>query len=329
MQLSQVSKKVNKKEKSINNALYIMGAILVVFVALFLVYGVDPNNIDYALSKRIPRVLAIALGGGCIAFSTIVFQTITNNQILTPSVLGLDSLYVLVQTLIVYVFGSSSILIANQNINFIINVGIMIVASILLYKVLFERSNNNIFFLLLVGMIFGTLFKSGTSFLQMMIDPNEFLGLQSSITASLNNIKTDILIISAIMIILVIPFIIDDIKYLDVLSLGREQAINLGVDYDKLVKKMIIVISILISISTALIGPMTFLGLIVANIARQGMKTYKHTYLILGATLISMVTLVGGQFFVQHIFKFDTTLSVMINFIGGIYFIQLLLKESK
>ena len=329
MQLSQVSKKVNKKEKNINKALYIMGAILVVFVALFLVYGVDPNNIDYALSKRIPRVLAIALGGGCIAFSTIVFQTITNNQILTPSVLGLDSLYVLVQTLIVYVFGSSSILIANQNINFIINVGIMIVASILLYKVLFERSNNNIFFLLLVGMIFGTLFKSGTSFLQMMIDPNEFLGLQSSITASLNNIKTDILIISAIMIILVIPFIIDDIKYLDVLSLGREQAINLGVDYDKLVKKMIIVISILISISTALIGPMTFLGLIVANIARQGMKTYKHTYLILGATLISMVTLVGGQFFVQHIFKFDTTLSVMINFIGGIYFIQLLLKESK
>ena len=329
MQLSQVSKKVNKKEKSINNALYIMGAILVVFVALFLVYGVDPNNIDYALSKRIPRVLAIALGGGCIAFSTIVFQTITNNQILTPSVLGLDSLYVLVQTVIVYVFGSSSILIANQNINFIINVGIMIVASILLYKVLFERSANNIFFLLLVGMIFGTLFKSGTSFLQMMIDPNEFLGLQSSITASLNNIKTDILIISAIMILLVIPFIIDDIKYLDVLSLGRDQAINLGVDYDKLVKKMIIVISILISISTALIGPMTFLGLIVANIARQGMKTYKHTYLILGATLISMVTLVGGQFFVQHIFKFDTTLSVMINFIGGIYFIQLLLKESK
>ena len=329
MQLSQVSKEVKNKNKRINKSLYIMGAILIVFTALFLVYGIDMNNLDYALSKRIPRVIAIALGGGCIAFSTIVFQTITNNQILTPSVLGLDSLYVLVQTLIVFVFGSSSMFIANQNINFIINVGIMILASILLYKVLFERGGNNIFFLLLVGMIFGTLFKSGTSFLQMVIDPNEFLALQSSITASLNNIKTDILIISASMIILIIPFVIDDIKYLDVLSLGREQAINLGVDYDKLVKKMIIVISILVSISTALIGPMTFLGLIVANIARQGMKTYKHTYLILGATLISMVTLVGGQFFVQHIFKFNTTLSVMINFIGGIYFIQLLLKESK
>lgn len=329
MQLSQTNKTIYNKKNSINKSLYIMIAALAVFIALFLVYGIDMNNLDYALSKRIPRVIAIALGGGCIAFSTIVFQTITNNQILTPSVLGLDSLYVLVQTLIVFFFGSSSIFIVNQNINFIINVGIMLLASILLYKVLFERSNNNIFLLLLVGMIFGTLFKSGTSFLQMVIDPNEFLALQSSITASLNNIKTDILIISAIMIILIIPFIIDDIKYLDVLSLGREQAINLGVNYDKLVKKMIMVISILVSISTALIGPMTFLGLIVANIARQGMKTYKHTYLILGATLISMLTLVGGQFFVQHIFKFNTTLSVMINFIGGIYFIQLLLKESK
>jgi iron complex transport system permease protein len=92
---------------------------------------------------------------------------------------------------------------------------------------------------------------------------------------------------------------------------------------------MIIVIAILVSISTALIGPMTFLGLILANIAREGLKTYKHTYLILGATLIGMITLIGGQFFVQHIFKFDTTLSVIINFVGGIYFIQLLLKESK
>lgn len=326
--INKITNNTNYK-KRMNNSLYIMCGVLVIFSALFLVYGIDPNNVDYALSKRIPRVIAIALGGGCIAFTTIVFQTITNNQILTPSVLGLDSLYVLVQTIIVFVFGSSSVFIVNQNINFIINVSIMILASILLYKILFEKSGNNIYLLLLVGMIFGTLFRSGTSFLQMVIDPNEFLALQSSITASLNNIRTDILIIAAVMIILIIPFIIDDIKYLDVLSLGRDQAINLGVDYDKLVKKMIIVISVLISISTALIGPMTFLGLIVANIARQGMKTYKHSYLIIGATLISMITLVGGQFFVQHIFKFNTTLSVMINFIGGIYFIKLLLKEGK
>ncbi|SCH31884.1 MULTISPECIES: iron chelate uptake ABC transporter family permease subunit [unclassified Romboutsia] len=333
MQLNSVNKKINKKtnkvNSSLNKTLYIMGALVIVFATLFLFYGIDMNHFDYAISKRIPKIIAIVLGGGCIAFTTVVFQTITNNQILTPSVLGLDSLYVLVQTIIVFAFGSTSIFIVNKSYNFVINVVIMVGASILLYKILFEKGKNDIFFLLLVGMIFGTLFKSGSSFMQMVIDPNEFLALQSSMIASLNNINTDVLMISMIMIIAIVPFIYDDIKYLDVLSLGREQAINLGVDYDSLVKKMIIVISVLVSISTALIGPMTFLGLIVANVAREGLKTYKHKYLIIGSTLISMITLVGGQFFVQHIFSFNTTLSVIINFIGGIYFIQLLLKESK
>lgn len=314
---------------NLNKKIYIMVILLLVFSLLFLSYGIDMNHLEYALSKRIPKIFAIALGGGCIAFTTVVFQTITNNQILTPSVLGLDSLYVLIQTIIVFIFGSTSKLIINENYNFIINVDIMIMASMLLYKVLFEKGKNDIFFLLLVGMIFGTLFESSTTFIQLMIDPNEFLALQTSTMASLNNINTEVLLIAFIMIIAIIPFIYDDIKYLDVLSLGREQAINLGVDFDKVVKKMIIVIAILVSISTALIGPMTFLGLILANIAREVLKTYKHTYLILGATLIGMITLIGGQFFVQHIFKFDTTLSVIINFIGGIYFIQLLLKESK
>ncbi|MCC0719621.1 iron chelate uptake ABC transporter family permease subunit [Clostridioides sp. ZZV14-6105] len=313
---------------SLNKKIYLMTALLLISMVLFLTYGIDMNNLDYALSQRIPKVLAMILGGGCIAFTTVVFQTITNNQILTPSVLGLDSLYVMIQTIIVFIFGATSILIINENYNFIINVTIMIVASMLLYRALFERKENNIFFLILVGIVFGTLFKSATTFIQVMIDPNEFLALQTSIMASLNNINTNVLLIAFIIVIATIPFIYDDIKYLDVLSLGREQAINLGVDFDKVVKKMIILIAILVSVSTALIGPMTFLGLLLANIAREVFKTYKHTYLILGSILLGIITLIIGQFFIQHIFKFDTTLSVVINFIGGIYFIQLLLKGA-
>ncbi|UWD47563.1 iron chelate uptake ABC transporter family permease subunit [Clostridioides difficile] len=313
---------------SLNKKIYLMTALLLISMAFFLIYGIDMNNLDYVLSQRIPKILAMILGGGCIAFTTIVFQTITNNQILTPSVLGLDSLYVMIQTIIVFIFGATSNLITNENYNFIINVTIMIVASMLLYRALFERKENNIFFLILVGIVFGTLFKSATAFIQVMIDPNEFLALQTSIMASLNNINTNVLLIALIIVIATIPFIYDEIKYLDILSLGREQAINLGVDFDKVVKKMIILIAILVSVSTALIGPMTFLGLLLANIAREVFKTYKHTYLILGSILLGMITLIIGQFFIQHIFKFNTTLSVVINFIGGIYFIQLLLKGS-
>ena len=119
------------------------------------------------------------------------------------------------------------------------------------------------------------------------------------------------------------------LRDLDVVSLGRDNAINLGVRYEKIVLKVLILSSILIAASTALVGPVTFLGLIVANLAYQYLATYKHSVLIIGASLISIIALVGGQFLVQHIFNLSTTISVVINFVGGIYFIYLLLKESR
>lgn len=336
MQVSSVNKLPSKninirlqKENRQKRIIYLIGLMVIAFSALFLIAGVNPEHIDYAMSQRIPKLIAIVLTGGCIAFSSMIFQTITNNNILTPSVLGLDSLYILVQTLIVFIVGIDSKFIASKSHNFLLSVVIMVVASFVLYKKLFEKSGNNIFFLLLVGMIFGTLFKSMSTFMQVVIDPNEYATLQNSLHASFGNVNTEILLIASIILIAIIPFIYDELKYLDVLCLGKDNAINLGVDYDKVVKKMIIVVSILVSISTALVGPITFLGLLVVNITKQLLSTYKHSYLIVASILISISTLVGGQFLVERVFSFNTTLSVIINFVGGVYLIYLLLKESK
>ena len=126
-----------------------------------------------------------------------------------------------------------------------------------------------------------------------------------------------------------IPFVWDDIKYYDVMSLGKDQAINLGVDYDKIMKKSFVIIAILIAISTSLVGPLTFLGILVANITREMMKTYKHSYLITVSILVSIFTLVFGQLLMERILKLSTPVSVVINMIGGIYFMYLLYKESQ
>src|SRR5699024_8084953 len=111
--------------------------------------------------------------------------------------------------------------------------------------------------------------------------------------------------------------------------LGKDQATNLGVPYNYVVKRLLIIVAILISIATALIGPLTFLGLIVVNVAHEFMKTYRHAYIITASVLISIIAIVGGQFIVEKVFVFETTISVIINFVGGIYFIYLLLKENK
>lgn len=306
-----------------------LSAISIVLVMLFICLGINSNNWQYILSRRVPTVIAMILTGGTIAFSSIIFQTITNNRILTPNVLGLDFLYMFIQTAVVFLLGSTNINITNNNINFVISVSLMVIFSIVLFKVLFKRESNNIFFLLLVGLIFGTLFQSLSSFMQMLIDPNEFAIVQGKMFASFNNINTEILLISIVIVLLIIVYAYDYMKILDVLSLGREQAINLGVDYDKVTQKMLIIISILVSVSTALVGPITFLGLLVVNLAREFINTYKHRYLIIASVLISIIALIGGQLVIERVINFNTTLSVIINFVGGVYFIYLLLKENR
>ena len=304
----------------------LLAAAAIILVAVFLFIDLG-GNWDYALPRRIKKVLAIILTGGAIALSTTVFQTVTNNRILTPSVMGLDSLYILIQTTVIFVFGSFT-LYKLGNVNFLINVGAMILFAGVLYKILFKGKGTT-FTSSLIGMIFGTLFSSMSSFMEVLIDPNEFQFVADKMFASFNNVKTELLVLSVIVVALTLLYFARFAKYLNVLALGREQAINLGVNYDYVVKRLLIVVAVLISVATALVGPITFLGLLVVNVAYEVMKTYRHSYLIATSILISIIALVGGQLIVERVFTFSTTLSVIINFIGGVYFIYLLLKESK
>lgn len=306
--------------------------LLVILVALFcclyLFQGLN-GNYDYIFPRRVIKVIAMAITGVAIAYSTVTFQTITHNRILTPSIMGLDSLYLLLQTVIIFFLGSSHIAIMNAQVNFFISVIVMISFALILYQFLFRSGKRPIYFLLLVGIIVGTLLGSLTTFMQVLIDPNEFSRVQDKMFASFNNVNGDLVWLALIVVVIVMTYGWGMVNELDVLSLGRDHAINLGVPYDKVVKRMLIISAVLISVSTALVGPITFFGLIVANLSYQFFKTYKHSVLIVGAALLSLVALIGGQWIVERVFTFSTTLSVIINFIGGVYFIYLLLRESR
>lgn len=312
-----------KDKKSI----FILSILALVLICSFLFIGVNSINFKYALYRRIPKIYAMILTGGAIGFSSLIFQTVTNNRILTPSILGIDSLYVLLQTSVVFLLGSSSVIMSDGNINFIITIASMLLFSSLIYKFIFKKSSKNIFTLLLVGVVCGTLFESLTTFMQVLIDPVEFQVVQDKMQASFNNVNTDLLFISSIVIIICMGYVYDYLKILDVMSLGREQAINLGVDYDRVMKKMLVVIVLLTSVATALVGPITFLGLLVVNISRQLISSYKHSMLGIATILISVIALIGGQLLVEQLMDFGVSVSVIINFIGGIYFIYLVMKE--
>lgn len=314
----------NNKKKII-----ILSIVAIAFLVLFIVWGLTAKNYRFNLSIRIPKVFGILIAGTTISVASILFQTITNNRIITPSIIGLDSLYGLVQTIVVFIFGSTSLFMVNKTLNFLLSSILMVILAMILFKVVLKKGKNNIFFLLLVGTVIGTLFRSLSSFMQVIIDPNEFDALQAKLFASFSLVNTKILLVSVIILVIIGLILYRDFNKLDVMSLGREQAINLGVDYDKFSKKILVFVAILVSLSTALVGPITFLGIIVVNLTYEITKTYKHSVLLIVGTLISIIALVGGQFLVERVFNFTTTISIIINFIGGIYFINLLLKESK
>lgn len=317
---------MHKMDKKDQRKLVVMGLLAVLLVAIFLFTGLNPKAFHYALSRRIPKVYAMIMVGGVIGYSSLIFQTVTNNQILTPSVLGLDSLYMLLNTALVFFLGSTNQWIANANYHFLLTLVVMLGCSIGFYQLIFKNRSQNIFFILLVGIVVGTLFQSATTFLQVLTDPSEFLTVQDKAQASFNNINTKVLGLSTLMTIGTLVYSIRYFKVLDVMGLGRDQAINLGVDYDGASKRLLVVVVILTAVATALVGPITFLGLLVVNIARYFIKSYKHSHLAVATWLISVVALVGSQLLVERVMKFGVSSGIIINFVGGIYFIYLLMK---
>ena len=300
-----------------------------IMAGIFIFTGLNKSNIDFFLPRRLLKVSAILITCYCIGYSSVTFQTITNNKILTPSVMGLDSLYLFIQTIIVFFFGSRQLSMMTGLPNFLLSVGFMVLSSCLLFLLLFKNEGKSVYFLVLAGMIIGGLFSGLTTFMQVLLDPNEFLILQGKMFASFNNINGDIFWICVVILIIVIIVTFKDYAKLDAISLGTDLAINLGVSYKKMVFKNLLTTAVLVSISTALTGPITFLGILVASLSREMLKTYHHTWRVLGAVFLGAFSLLLGQILVERVFKFDTTISVIINFIGGIYFIYLMLKEGK
>ncbi|ELM9687652.1 iron chelate uptake ABC transporter family permease subunit [Campylobacter coli] len=303
-------------------------AFLTLIMALVFVFAGLKDFDEYALKNRFLQIAAIVIVAICIAISTVIFQTLCNNKILTPAIIGLDSLYMLLQSALVFSLGSANLSVYRNDINFLITLACMVVFSLGLYKILFS-SDKSIYLIMLLGLIFGTLFSTLSSFFEILIDPDEFMIIQGRMFASFDNVAFDVLALAYIVTLLSFIWIFRYMKFLDPLSLGKDLSINLGINYQKISKHLMIIIAILTSISTALVGPITFLGLLVVNITYEFFKTAKHSILLLACILISILALLGGVFFVSRIFDYNTTISVIINFLGGIYFIYLVLKGNK
>lgn len=314
-----------KKKPSI----FIGMLVLVLFVTGMYLTIHTYGNWHFAWALRSKKIFAFILVSLAVSSATISFQTITHNQFLTPSVLGLESLYVLVQTVLFFFIGGVTMLQQTGTGFFLLNVGLMVGLILLLFFFLLKKMRANLFLLLMSGMILGTLFGSVSTFLQVIMDPNEYDLLQGRLFASFGNIQSQYLLPASLIIIGCWYLLFRYRHVLDVFHLGNEQAVNLGIDTDRFEFLILCCVSLLTGTSTALVGPVTFLGFIVANISYRVFSTYRHGQLFIGSFLVAMLFLTGGQLAVEQIFGWNTTVSIVVEFVGGIYFVTKLIRERK
>lgn len=277
--------------------------------------------------RRTTQMIAIIISVILISVSSLSFQTITNNRILTPSILGFDSIYVITQTMLVFLFGSASFLVFHQLTNFVISVALMILIIFIMFILVMRKNKNNIVLLLLFGLVITSLSGSISNFIQVFMHPEEFQSVVSITNVNIHNINESLVFyLLPVMLVLLVLFYRLNRSY-DVMALGEHTAINLGLDYHKKVNYSLVLITISIAISTALIGPLAFLGLIVVNASKELTKSHTHTTLFITSSLLSVVVMLLGQVILE-LTKLKTPVTVVINLVGGAYMIYMLLKEN-
>ena len=275
---------------------------------------------------RLGKLVSLVLIAYSIAVSTVLFQTVSNNRILTPSIMGFDQLYILIQTIVVYFVGSTVIHGVSEEVQFIVIAAILAIFSTSLFTWLFSGTIKGLHMTLLIGVVFGGLFFSLRMLMQLQLNPDQAVNLTDVMFANFNRFNTSLIGIT-IVVVAIVSYFGWKMRYLfDVLALGRDTAINLGVDYRKTVSRILVLVSILVSVSTALVGPVTFFGLLVASLAYQLSPTAKHMTVLPVAILLAIIFLVGGQFILEQLFNMASRLSFIIEFIGGIVFLTLLMK---
>ena len=322
--MNQNSAKRNRKKMIVMFVLFILAA------ALYMTVGVKFENqklFEYSMKIRPPKLIAMMITAYAIGSAAIVFQSIINNTIVTPCLLGMDALYTMIHTILVFILGSGSALVVNANCSFLIDLVIMGVTATIIYSYLFKKTKHNVLYVLLIGTVLTSLFSSIQSTMTRIMDPNEYDTLLTTLVASFSNVNSEIMILSITVLLIVAIALRKELYILDVLTLGKEQAINLGVDYDASIRKLLLGVTLYIAVATAMVGPLAFLGLIIANLSRQLLRTYRHTQLISGSVLFGMIILIGGQLIVEKIFVYAIPVSVFITLFGGMYFLYLLLRR--
>ena len=170
---------------------------------------IDSPSFIPVVRRRMVAIVSMALAAVCQSLSTVAFQSITNNKVITPSLLGFEALYTTIQTSTVFFFGAGTLISLSGRGSFVFQVVAMLVMSLILYGWLLSGKYGDLQLMLLVGIIIGTGLRSLSTFMRRLLAPSEFDILQARLFASVNNADSDYFIIAIPIVIIAAVLLLD------------------------------------------------------------------------------------------------------------------------
>ena len=279
--------------------------------------------------RRAFAVVAIGIVAVCQGMATVAFQTVANNRIITPSILGFESLYRAIHTSTIFFLGVAGLGASATVGNFVGQLALMIALTLALYSWLLTSQRASMHAMLLIGVMLGAGLGSISTFMQRLLTPSEFDVLTARLFGSIANAQKEYFPIAIPLVAAAAIALVLLTRQLSVLSLGRETATNLGMNHRRTSVLVLVLVSILMATSTALVGPMTFLGFLVATMAYQFSDTHDHRYIFAMSVALGAAILASAYFVMNHVFNTQGVVAIIIEFVGGLAFIVTILRKGR
>lgn len=279
-------------------------------------------------SIRLPRILLTIIVGSALVISGASMQALFRNPLADPGLIGIASGSALFVAIAIVVF--SDVLNGNYGL-YILNLFAFvggITASIAIFYFARISGSFSVTYMLLAGIAINSLAGASTGFLTYISNDEQLRSLVFWTMGSLSGTIWPEIIVTGIIIIPAIIILIKSSSKLNLLLLGDDNASYLGVDINKLKRKIIICSVILVGSSVAVSGIIGFIGLVVPHLIRLIIGSDHRLLFPASAFLGGILLLIADTVARNIILPAEMPVGILTSLIGGPFFLFLLLKQN-
>ncbi|MGJ5835706.1 ABC transporter permease [Bacillus sp. G402] len=290
-------------------------------LSLLHLFHLSDEQMNTLFSSRIPRLMSIVLAGMSLSLCGFIMQSMTRNKFVSPTTAGTMDWAKLGILTAMLVFTQASPLM-KMAIAFLFTLA----GNLLFLKILRHIKVNDTIYVPLVGLMFGGIVSSISTFIAYKYDliQNVSAWLQGDFSLIVQG-RYELLYVS-------VPLLIIAYLYADrftVAGMGESFAVNLGLTYKRVMAVGLVIVSMITSVTILTVGMLPFLGLIIPNIVSiyRGdhlKKSLPHTAL-LGAIFVLICDVLGRVI----IYPYEISVGLMVGIIGSAIFLYMLLRRKR